>query len=347
MSFQRTSLGLINALLRPFGAELAPARELERLRADGLPTDPDSRPHRPLPDEAAEYLRADNPRLRELIERYAKAPGAVTGHSLWTTEYIEREVELQRFRADNAYVYQFRDRNTEANHLLTAYYLATIDRLALLERLTDDELFGAIAFPWKGGQMVTRDLLDSIAEIEFLDETLRISERRDYHVLDIGAGYGRLAQRLVEAFSGVSVHATDALAVSTFLCEFNLRFRDASPRASAVPLDELDTLLGRQPIDLATNVHSFSECPLNAVGWWLDLLRDHKVPHLMIIPNVDDHGGHRLTAREPNGDRVDFLPELERRGYKLAVKRPKFADEAIQRVGVSPSQHYLFELHTN
>ncbi len=333
MSFRSTALGLINALLRPLGAEIAPVGELEQLRADRLPTDPDSRPHRPLPDEAAEYLRADNPRLRELMERYAKVSG--------TTEQVEGELELQHFRAN---IDQFRDRNTEANHLLTAYYLATIDRLALLERLTDDELFGAIAFPWKGGQMVTRDLLDSIAEIEFLDETLRISERRDYHVLDIGAGYGRLAQRLVEAFSGVSVHATDALAVSTFLCEFNLRFRDASPRASAVPLDELDTLLQRQPIDLATNVHGFSECPLNAVGWWLDLLRDHKVPHLMIIPNVDDHGGHRLTAREPNGDRVDFLPELERRGYKLAVKRPKFADEAIQRVGVSPSQHYLFEL---
>jgi len=334
MSFRSTALGLVNALLRPLGAEIATAGELERLRADRLPTDPDARPHRPLPDEAAEYLRADNPRLRELIERYAKAPGA--------TEHAGGDLELQYFRADSG---PFRDRNTEANHLLTAYYMATIDRLGLLERLADDELFGAIAFPWKGGQMVTRDLLDSIAEIEFLDETLRISERRDYHVLDIGAGYGRLAQRLVEAFSGVSVHATDALAVSTFVCEFNLRFRDASPRASAVPLDELDTLLQRQPIDLATDVHSFSSSPLKAVCWWLDLLRDHKVPHLMIIPNVDDHGGHRLTACEPNLDRIDFLPELERRGYKLAVKRPKFADEAIQRVGVSPSQHYLFELH--
>ena len=343
MSLPRRALGLANRVLRPLGTELAPSAELEQLRmrpplSDApIPTPP------PLPAEAADHLVPGNPRLTELMERYAAMPEAVTSGSLWTPDYIAEEIDLPSYRGDNAYVWQFRDHNTEANHLLTAYYLESVDRLGLLDRLTDDELFGAIGFRWKGDQLVTRDLLDSVAEIDFLDAEVGLADQTDFHVLDIGAGYGRLAQRLVEAFDGVTVHATDALAVSTFLCEFNLRFRGASPRASAVPLDEVDAVLSSQRIDLATNIHSFSECPLSAVCWWLDLLREHEVPQLLIIPNIGDHGGHRLEAREPTGF-VDFLPELGRRDYHLSVKRPKFADEAVQRVGVSPSQHYLFEL---
>ena len=54
----------------------------------------------------------------------------------------------------------------------------------------------------------------------------------------------------------------DAVAISTFICEYYLGFRGADDRASVVPLDELDSLLALQPIDLAVNIHSFSECPI-------------------------------------------------------------------------------------
>jgi SAM-dependent methyltransferase len=297
-----------------------------------------SHPGHPLPPGAAEYLQPDNPRLAELENRYRSLPAAVIDHSQWSGKFSEREIGLEQFRGDNAFVHQYRDGNSEANHILTADYLASIDRTGLFGRLTEDELFGACAFHGRNGGRITRDLLDSIAEILFLEETMEISKRPEFSVLDIGAGYGRFAHRLFQAYPNVTVCATDALPLSTFLCEFYLRFRGCEPRAQAVPLDEL----GDEPFDLATNIHSFSECSLNSIRWWLDLLAEREIPYLMVVPNQGTNGAAQLVSTEANGWSVDFMPELQKRGYELQHKQPKYADELIQRIGVSPTVHYLF-----
>ena len=78
MSLPRRALGLANRVLRPLGTELAPSAELEQLRmrpplSDApIPTPP------PLPAEAPDHLAPGNPRLAELMERYAAMPEAVT-----------------------------------------------------------------------------------------------------------------------------------------------------------------------------------------------------------------------------------------------------------------------------
>jgi SAM-dependent methyltransferase len=334
MAFRRNMLRVVNTLLNPLGVELCGRGELARLRA--LISPPQAQ--HSLPPSAAEYLRPDNPRLRELEQRYRKLPAEVIDHTLWSGEYAEREVDLQRFRGDNAFVYQLRDNNSEANHILTADYLAEIDRLNLFGRLTEDDLFGVCGFHGRNGERITRDLLDSIAEINFLESTLEISTRPEFRILDIGAGYGRFAHRLFEAYPNATVRATDALPLSTFLCEFYLQFRGCEPRAAAVPADELPD----ERFDLATNIHSFSECSLNTICWWLDRLAEREVQHLMVVPNSEDHGGARLVSREKDGRSLDFLPELEKRGYRLQHERPKYGDELMQRIGVSPSVHYLF-----
>ncbi len=54
---------------------------------------------------------------------------------------------------------------------------------------------------------------------------------------------------------------TDAYATSTFLSEYYLNFR-GQPRASVVPLDEVQTALATHPVDLAVNVPA-----LQSVAW--------------------------------------------------------------------------------
>ena len=90
-------------------------------------------------------------------------------------------------------------------------------------------------------------------------------------MLDIGAGYGRLAHRMVSALPGVERYlCTDAVAVSTFVSDYYLRFRGME-KALAIPLDVIDNSLRDYPVDLAINIHSFSECQTRAIEWWIRL----------------------------------------------------------------------------
>ncbi len=62
----------------------------------------------------------------------------------------------------------------------------------------------------------------------------------------------------------------------------------------------------------------------------------------MVVPNRGADGAAHLVSREANRWGVNFMTEIEKRGYKLQHKQPKYADELIQRIGVSPTVHYLF-----
>jgi hypothetical protein len=115
-------------------------------------------------------------------------------------------------------------------------------------------------------------------------------------VLDIGAGYGRLAHRMLTALPNIrDYYCTDAVPVSTFLSEYYLQYRELGDRAHVIPLDEIENTLKEQPVQLAINIHSFSECGTAAIDWWVKLLAKSKVRHLMIVPNHAT-GGRRDHA---------------------------------------------------
>jgi SAM-dependent methyltransferase len=317
-----------NRVLGGFGYQIAKAPRREADKPEPAP----------LPPGAEAYLSPTNPRLLELERRYAAFDPRVTTPRVWRQGYVTPD-DLRSFRGDNAYVWQVRDGAAQTNYALSAYYVKSIDSLGLLQRLEEDELFGAHAFPALGTK-VSRDLLDSILEMHFLERHLGLSARQAVNVLDIGAGYGRLAYRMARAFPDLGSYlCVDAVASSTFLSEYYLRFRGVDDKARAIPLDELEHTLAGRRIDLAVNIHSFPECTLEAIGWWLDLLRHHGVPRLMIVPNRGKHGGEKLVTNlgEP------MEPLLEARGYRLAVKAPKYADPVVQRYGVQPTWYYLFE----
>jgi hypothetical protein len=337
---------MANSLLKEWlGLQVIRSSEVAELRRRaGLQARPESGAAI-IPEGAEEYLRPENSRLRELKAGLKALNHPASQHSQWTDQYVSGELDLLHFRGDNAFVWQERDRNTEGKHMLTAHHVRNFDEFGLLRRLKEDGLFGAQVHQFDDDVIVSRDLLDSIVQAYFLERHLGISKRPGFAMLDIGAGYGRLAHRMAAAFTSVEKYfCVDAVAEATFVSEYYLRFRGVDARAKAVPLQDIETTLDGNAVQLAVNIHSFSECSLAVVEWWLDLLRKYRVRHLLLIPNADTHGGAMLLSAEPDGRKLDMLPSITSRGYSLAVREPKFGDPDIQRHGISPTYHYLFEL---
>jgi len=326
----------INSLLALFGLRLVDSSILYDWQK-GAPV-----PERKLllPEDAASYLATDNQRLKELRARYRSFQEKALVPIVWTDEYVQ-SYDLQSFRGDNCYVWQTQDPNCdEINYCLTAYYVKAIDRLGLLGKNSEDGLFG----PYTcivDSMPVSRDLLDSIIELHFLEKHLQLTATEGLTMLDIGAGYGRLASRAARSLPNLAKYlCTDAVPESTFLSEYYVRFRQLGDKVDVVPLDEIEQRLQEQKIDLAVNIHSFSECSLEAIEWWLQLLSARKVPHLFIVPNPGGHGGSELALN--SGE--DFSSLVEKYGYRLRIKAPKYEDPLVQKYGVSPTQYYLYQL---
>lgn len=292
-------------------------------------------PRAPAPPPGAEeILRPSNPRLAELARRYRGHPAAAV--SRWSALRLEGEVDLARFRADSQYLYQTRG-TPDAAYVLSADYVARHGKLDLLDRLEEDGAFGARTLRIEG-RLVSRDLLDSALEIEALAEWLGAERLRRARVLDVGAGYGRLAHRLCGWSPDLEVVATDAVPLSTFLCEYYLELRGCAG-ARVVPLDEAETALGAGGFDVAVNVHSFGEAPLGAVSWWLEQIAAAGVPRLLIV-----HGEEELFALESDLSRSHYDTALGDLGYRPVWRRPKYArSEPVQRFGIFPSWYHAFE----
>jgi len=294
-----------------------------------------------LPAGAVEYLRTDHPHLLALRDKYRQLRCAALEHSQWSDSYVASQVPLQAFRGDCGYLYQHRDLNLPVTYLLTFYYLQASGKLQLIDKLAEDDLFGAYVLEVAGRQ-ISRDRLDSACEISFIESTLQVTRRSYYRIIDIGSGYGRLAHRLVQAMDNIYVTCVDAVPESTFICDYYLHFRGVRTRAKTISLPDFLESLPQLQFDLAVNVHSFSECTSCAVSWWLDVLRQMKVPRLLIVPNAD--GGDRLLTTEADHSRNDFEQLIVEHGYELVLKKPKYAEPLLQRYGVTPTHYFLFEL---
>jgi hypothetical protein len=323
----------VNRVLSPLDVAI-----VRRSAAEALGYKVERRPPRSQPElpPDAPVLRPDDPHLAELEARYRGHPAA--GTSEWSSSYLDPRRIFPHFRADSPYVWQQEGHAClDLQYALTTLYVEHHDPLRLLDRLEEDGAFGARTV-WVAGRLVSRDLLDSIIELTFLEEEAAISSWDAPTILDIGAGYGRLAHRGSVALPTSRWLCADAIPLSTFLCRYYLDFRRVE-RAEAVALDAVEEVVGSRRIDLAVNVHSFSECSIEAIAWWLDVLVAADVRRLMIVPNT----GEQLLSTEAFG-RKDFLPLLSERGFVLTTKREKYAHSpSAQAFGVIPSWHLLFE----
>ncbi|WP_328475553.1 putative sugar O-methyltransferase [Actinoplanes sp. NBC_00393] len=286
---------------------------------------------RPLPAGLAEVLDDRNPGLVELRERYRRLDSPFQPGSFWRRSRRLRDLDLGYFRGDNAYVWQLRQLGDQARlkFFLFARYISALDTHKLLERTGEDGAFGCWTFDFHNLPTSSRDLLDSINEIYFLDRHWDLLSRVDFTVVDIGAGYGRLAHRMVEAVPGLKRYlCADAIPESTFLSEHYLRYRKVDHKTAVLRLDEVTDRLGAERPDLAVNIHSFSEMPIAAIEAWVALLARSGVPALMIVPNEGD----KLLSLEDDYLRFDYTPVLERHGYVEAAREPTIADPDVREL---------------
>lgn len=295
----------------------------------------------PLPAGAEEYLRPDNPRLHELRRMYASLRVPAVEHSQWEPGNVAGYLDLLHFRGDSMIQWHYRElpRATRLKMFVYLSYLGAQDDEGFLAKLSEDGLFGCWTYEFSDYPRVSRDLLDSVNELQFLNRHLSLLARPSLRVLDIGPGYGRLAHRMAASVPALADYCcVDAVPESTFLCEYYLRFRECEPPARVVPMHELESLQPGQ-FDLAINVHSFSECTQAAVQWWLERLRELEVPLLFVVPNEPDG----FLSREVDGRR-DLMPVLEAAGYRLRVRESVIADPAVREMVRIPDKFHLFEL---
>lgn len=298
------------------------------------------------------FRETDYQRLAELRRRYAALTLPVVQHSVWqtrgrsgdVTDMGWGQVDMLRFRDHSAYIYSYLRSNPFLSRLIYFVYADAVrqmDSLRLLDRLHEDGAFGCQTCEYPGLGKVSRDRLDSVREIGFLNQHLRILESMDFRVLDIGAGYGRMAHRLLTAHPGLAGYTcVDAIAESTFLSEFYLRHRGLAGKARVVPLHEVEQHFAQRPrYQLALNIHSFSECTYAAVEWWLTQVANLQIPYLMIVPNESE----QFLATEPDRSRRDFLPMVEKLGYRLKAKAPLFTDPAVRELLSVQDHLFLFE----
>lgn len=295
----------------------------------------------PLPDGAAEQLREDNPRLLELRRSYESLDLPAVRHFLWNAATVAGNVDMRYFRGDNLYVWHRPEhpRAMALKLILHMRYLQDRGGGDLLRLLGEDGAFGCWTTEAAGYGKISRDLLDAVNEILFLDRQLGILTRT-LRVLDIGAGYGRLAHRMAAAVPGLADYCcVDAVPESTFLAEYYLRHRACTPPARVVALPDVP-FLEPGTFDLAINVHSFSECTFDAVSWWIDQVRRLEVPFLFVVPNEADG----ILSREVDGSYRSVLPALRDAGYEPIAKERVIADRVTREALQLNDNFYLFEL---
>ncbi len=122
---------------------------------------------------------------------------------------------------------------------------------------------------------LTRQWLDSNTELWFLNKHGMLKN----NILDIGAGYGRLA---VSASPYVKDYwCTDGVAVSQKACRMHV---DAYVHRGNVHIVSPEELLEWKPkCELAINIHSWNECSFASIAAWLEILVQLKVPYLFTV----------------------------------------------------------------
>ena len=246
-------------------------------------------------------------RWRQAYAEHPDQPG------LWDKEHLSRGISRASVRGHSAYVFQDRMNRQSVERS----YQQMVERYPQLSSaLLEDGHFGAVTYQ-VGDQAVSRDLLDSIAEIGYLSEHFELN--RGGGLLDIGAGYGRLAHRLNESFPAVRVGCTDSIAESSALCETYLRHRNVS--ADVLGRFDVAHYLSSQRIRLATAIHCPPEMSLPAIEEWLILLEEGGVEYLFLVPNEI---GDLRASDEVDDARLSFEHSLRERGYDQLCRKLKY-----------------------
>jgi hypothetical protein len=266
---------------------------------------------------------------KELATRY-KNLGIEHVDGVWNRKHL-RNFDIARFRADSIYVWQTRQFQ-EVNYYLTYLYTMEIDKLGLIGRLQESGHYGVESFTFDN-RKVSRDLMDSVIEINYLNDVLSLFKQQNLHILDIGAGYGRFAHRILESFPESNVTCIDAIPLSTCISRIYLDKFIQTNQATVHDLESLNEIKPKE-FNLAVNIHSFSEMSLKSVIFWINYLVKNEVEFLFIVPNGPD-----LALN----DGTNFGQLLHQAGYKILDKREKYYIGDYSKFAIYPSTYYLLQ----
>jgi len=238
-----------------------------------------------------------------------------------------KDVNLKAFRGDNAFVWQTRGAPL-SNFVVSALWAERKDSHQLLRNTHEDGAFGVECLQILN-RLWSRDLIDSLLEMNFLLDHIPTLEGKT--VVDVGAGYGRLLTRMADVTESTRLYGVDGVAMSTAICRAYVRYRQQDHRIGVLSLKEADEF--DDAIDLAINVHSFSEMHIEAVRFWLGWLRCRSTRWLFIVPN---RPGPSLN------DGTDLLPHLDEYGFELEVSARKYSDQTVGDHSLFQGDYYLF-----
>lgn len=173
--------------------------------------------------------------------------------------------------------------------------------------------------------------MDSVLEMTFLMDHLPPGSLDTMKIVDVGAGYGRLLHRLANVTTNPHLFGADGVALSTAICRAYIRHLGLDSRVSILALSDVDALLDN--VDLAINIHSFSEMSLEVVAWWIDWLVNRQVKYLFLVPTI---------AGPVLNDGTDLRPFLRERGFEVEVHRMKYADPLVGESALYQTNYYLF-----
>lgn len=248
--------------------------------------------------------------------------------AVWTREYRHKEIDLEYFRADNAYMWQTRHVGTRPRltYLVYGAYVLEQDELGIRNIAQEDGAFGCVVFDLPSIGTVSRDLLDSINEINYLERHLCLSKRRAFGVLDVGSGYGRMAHRMSEAYPNLSSYiCVDSIPESTHVCRHYLAYRSVQV-GRTISLHDVDAMSGSWKVDLALGIRSLTEMSYSAIESWILLITAMRVRNLLVIPNEYDW----FMSREVDGSRISCKDLLSKCGYRLVDSSPIISDADVR-----------------
>ncbi len=206
---------------------------------------------------------------------------------MWQTWQETVRRSLPNFAASPIFVDQ--GQSQEEFEAVADYVFGRTGGMIDPEGMLRDAEFGARVMETKHARL-TRMWLDSSVEIEFLGRHVQDDVKHD-RVLDIGAGYGRLAAAAASIGDGPERYVcVDAVPISTQICRnYCASF---APRAEVPSLPDFLAIhnAGGYEFDLAINVHSFNECTREQISAWLDILDELKVPLLFTVSHGDNAG---------------------------------------------------------
>ncbi len=150
---------------------------------------------------------------------------------------------------------------------------------------------------------------------------------------------GRFVHRFLSLYPNAKAWALDVVPVSSFGGERYLRARGLLARTT-IGGQALLRDLPRGSVNIACNIHSWSEAPLASIEKWLDAIAHLEVRYLFFVPHTA-----AAVSLEADGGTKPIVPAVLERGYRIIAEQAKYGSSRFlaARVFYPYVHYYLFE----